>query len=472
MSALIIGGGPTGLAAGMILAQQGVEVTVVERDAASPPGSVEDAWNDWQRNGVAQFRKPHTLLARGTQELHHSLPGVIRFLSDNGAHEWSGLESLPGHVDDRRPRPGDERFSSLAAHRPTYELAFARAAENMPLLDIRRGVKVDGLNTGSYVLDGVPHVDGVHTSDGENIPADLVIDASGRRSSIPALLESVGSPPLEEEKEDSKFVYYSRFYRRRTDTGLPRPYVVNLLPQGSISILFIPGDNDSWSVTVFGSAADKSLRALRNPETFERVLAAHPGAAHLAEGEPITGIETMVGISDRRRSLRNNGRTVATGVILLGDAWACTNPSLGRGLSMTLMHVNSVMPAIVDYFDDPFSVVTIWEAITEEHMAPWHEATLQLDRARTRQMDAMRLGQPPNPEELAGERAYTAAMISSPDFFRANLEMAFCLALPDEVMSRPHVQDALNESAHSLRDLPESPHPTRTELEDLLSGRS
>ena len=33
-----------------------------------------------------------------------------------------------------------------------------------------------------------------------------------------------------------------------------------------------------------------------------------------------------------------DGEPVVTGLAALGDAWACTNPSLGRGASIGLLH--------------------------------------------------------------------------------------------------------------------------------------
>ena len=32
------------------------------------------------------------------------------------------------------------------------------------------------------------------------------------------------------------------------------------------------------------------------------------------------------------------GRPVATGLVAVGDSWACTNPSIGRGASIGLLH--------------------------------------------------------------------------------------------------------------------------------------
>jgi 2-polyprenyl-6-methoxyphenol hydroxylase-like FAD-dependent oxidoreductase len=54
-SVIICGGSVVGLATAMMLARDGREITVLERDPASaaPAGQ---AWQEWQRSGVAQFR--------------------------------------------------------------------------------------------------------------------------------------------------------------------------------------------------------------------------------------------------------------------------------------------------------------------------------------------------------------------------------------------------------------------------------
>ena len=63
MNAIVLGAGLCGLAAGMMLARDGHDVTVLERDAAPVPESPEAAWERWGRDGVAQFRQAHLLQA-------------------------------------------------------------------------------------------------------------------------------------------------------------------------------------------------------------------------------------------------------------------------------------------------------------------------------------------------------------------------------------------------------------------------
>ena len=60
-SILVLGGGVIGLSAAMMLARQGHSVTVFESDNEPLPGSPEEAWQAWERQGVVQFRQPHYL---------------------------------------------------------------------------------------------------------------------------------------------------------------------------------------------------------------------------------------------------------------------------------------------------------------------------------------------------------------------------------------------------------------------------
>ena len=64
-------------------------------------------------------------------------------------------------------------------------------------------IAVTELLGGPSALSGVPHVIGLRTADRKRIDADLVIDASGRRSVLPRWLTALGARPPLEEAEDT-----------------------------------------------------------------------------------------------------------------------------------------------------------------------------------------------------------------------------------------------------------------------------
>ena len=70
---------------------------------------------------------------------------------------------------------------------------------------------------------------------------------------------------------------------------------------GSISVLTLPADNDTWWVTLYGSAADAPTRRFRDPEVFERVLRACQAPRPLARWRP-----------DRRHALHGQRSRPAT----------------------------------------------------------------------------------------------------------------------------------------------------------------
>ncbi|HET8951556.1 MAG TPA: FAD-dependent oxidoreductase, partial [Solirubrobacteraceae bacterium] len=208
---IVLGGGLCGLASALMLARDGHEVTVLERDPGPVPESPERAWEAWERGGVAQFRQAHYMQPRGRQVLGAELPDVLAAIREAGAAELHWPRMMPPTIEDRSPRPGDEELMTVTARRPTLEQAMASAAERQEGLTVRRGVAVARLET--HVHAGSVHVTGVRTEQGATLYCDLVVDATGRRSRMPALLLEAGGPEAAEEGGDSAFVYYTRFFR-------------------------------------------------------------------------------------------------------------------------------------------------------------------------------------------------------------------------------------------------------------------
>ena len=58
----------------MLLAREGYEATVLEKDAQPVPVSAADAWDRWDRSGVAQFRQAHIMQAKFRHLLDAEFP--------------------------------------------------------------------------------------------------------------------------------------------------------------------------------------------------------------------------------------------------------------------------------------------------------------------------------------------------------------------------------------------------------------
>src|SRR5215471_16189690 len=164
---VIVGAGIVGLGAAMLLAGDGHDVIVLERDPAPAPDGADDAWYDWERRGVNQFRQPHGMQPRFCQVVETELPHVARSLETAGAFRRNFVRDLLPVSVTGGWRPGDERFEWLTGRRPFTEAVFAAQAQATAGIEIRRGTAVAGLVAGPSDGSRVPHVIGVETASAE-----------------------------------------------------------------------------------------------------------------------------------------------------------------------------------------------------------------------------------------------------------------------------------------------------------------
>ena len=301
---VVIGGGITGLCGALMLARDGHEVRVLERDPA-PPVDPAEAWECWTRRGVAQFRLAHALLPRFRHVMDDELPDVVPALTAAGAYRGNRLGDLPVAMTGGL-RPDDRRFDVVTGRRPLVEAALAHLADAEPGVTVSRGVGVHGLATADDSPDDCPHVVGVVTDSGERIAADLVVDAGGRRSTLPDLLAAVGGRRPEEDLADSGYVYYARHFRR-ADGSMPTMFGPPLHTYASLQTATLPADHGYWSVVIVASARDRALRVLKDPEIWQRLLASYPLVAGWVDAEPVTGVDVMARVTDRVRCFAVDG---------------------------------------------------------------------------------------------------------------------------------------------------------------------
>jgi 2-polyprenyl-6-methoxyphenol hydroxylase-like FAD-dependent oxidoreductase len=466
---LVLGGGICGLGTAALLARDGHDVVVLERDRDPPPGSSRDAWSAWSRKGIAQFRQPHNLMPGLRLLLEAELPELQAELVKAGAARLDLLDPMPPQIADRSPRAVDGKLWTYTARRPAAEHAFATIAAAEPRVRIRRGVRIESLIGGPRIDPAVPHVTGVRTTDGQTLSADLVVDATGRGSRAPAWIVAIGGRTPLEEKSECAFVYRTRYFSGR----LPKRLAPVLTPIGTIALLTLPGDNDTWSVTIQALTNDAALKGLSDAQTWTNVIAACPLHAHWLDGEPIDNVMSMSGVLDRYRRFVVDGRPVVTGFVAVADAWACTNPSAGRGVTVGMMHALALRNALREQHDDDWSTFAMrFDAVTETDITPWYRAQIATDRARVAQIDAVRAGRTPEPIADPLARRVTTllgATRADADLFRAAMEYVGTVTPIQDILRRPEVADAIDR-ATSVEPLP-VPGPSRTALLELLRAR-
>jgi 2-polyprenyl-6-methoxyphenol hydroxylase-like FAD-dependent oxidoreductase len=467
---VVIGGGLAGQEAAMLLAADGHSTTVLERDPAPPPGSPDDAWECWERRGVNQFRMLHFFLARFRAVVERELPELVAELDADGGLRINPLAGAPTELTGGL-RDGDDRFEVITGRRPMVERTVARVATRTPGVDVRRGVAVRGLLADDTRPGAPPHVVGVVTDDGGELRADLVVDAAGRRSPLPRWLGEIGARPVVEELEDCGFVYYAQHFRS-LDGSVPPAFGPYLQAYDSISILTLPADNGTWGVGLITSAHDRALLAARDPERWERVVRSYPLVAHWLDGEPISDVDVMAKIEDRHRCFVIDGTPVATGVVALADSWACTNPSVGRGASIGLLHACGLRDLLRTCpLDDPVAFATAWHDETQATVEPLYRDTLWFDRHRLAEIDAQIAGRPYETDDPGWRlgQALAVAAGKDPDSFRAYLDIVSLTERAVNVFERPGVTKRALQLGADPTD-GRAPGPSRDELLSILGA--
>jgi 2-polyprenyl-6-methoxyphenol hydroxylase-like FAD-dependent oxidoreductase len=242
---------------------------------------------------------------------------------------------------------------------------------------------------------------------------------------------------------------------------------------GTIALLTLPGDNGTWSVTIMASAGDAPLKQLRHADRWTDVVRACPLQAHWVDGEPITDVLAMSGVVDRYRRLVVDGEVVATGVACVADAWACTNPSAGRGLTVGFLHAVRLRDVLRRSGGEARTFAERFDAVTEADVAPWYHAQVAVDRARFAEIEALREGrEPPVPADALAQRlaALFAVMVSDPDVFRAAMEYVATVTPIQDILERPEVVTRVREAteAGGLTATIAMPGPDRTRLLELI----
>jgi 2-polyprenyl-6-methoxyphenol hydroxylase-like FAD-dependent oxidoreductase len=363
----------------MLLAGDGHDVTVFERDPAPPPDPSE-GWDAWERRGVNQFRQPHFLATAFREMADAELPGLVDDLEAAGAYRFDMLaEFTGGHLHD-------STYDTVTARRPVLESVVARRAERTPGVTVRRGVGVAGL-VSAPERGGTPHVKGVVTEAGEKIGADLTVAAGGRRAVLGEWLTAIDARPILHEQEDSGFVYYGRHIRSRDGSMITR--VPSYVHYGAISLLLLPGDDGTAGVGIIGWSGDHEIRDLRRQSAWDAVVAQLPEGEAILDAEAISPQSYMGALEDRWCRLSPDGEPVATGVVAVSDAFSATNPSLGRGISLGFRSSIALRDSLREAGEHPRRICEAYDRRQQESLTPWYRATVWNDRHRLEQCRAI-----------------------------------------------------------------------------------
>ena len=363
MRVAIVGAGPTGLFSAIALARRGHRVTIVDRD----PGPAPDG--RWARKGVMQFHHPHGLRLQVTDCLDDEAPGVTGALLAAGAQRTV----LPAEGD--RPR----LVLGMQCRRSTFERVLRAAAVAQAGVTVLPGhaddvLRVRGRAAGLRV-------------DGHELPADLVLNASGRNGRFGDDLR------VPEAGADCGLAYVSRHYELLpgAEPGpVNNPLGLMIRFPGFLSGVFLQ-DNRTVCVLIARVSTDRALADLRHEAAFDAVARIIPGLDAWTSPErsrPLTGVLPGGHLRNTYRGqldAAGEGDPALPGLIHVGDVVCTTNPTAGRGIATSLMQVRRLV-ALLDESGDFAAVAAAFDAWCTERIRPWFADHLAWDADQVRQL--------------------------------------------------------------------------------------
>lgn len=316
-----------GLLAARVLSDHFDEVTIIERDRLPDGAAV--------RRGVPQARHAHALLARGLDALEELFPDIGAELAREGAERgdfgtdirWQSF----GTWKVRSPSGVRCSFQS----RMLLEAVLRRRALSLPGVRVRDGLRAAGL-----VADPLGRrLVGVRVEGGEDgpreevIPADLVVDASGRGTRTPAWLEGLGYAAPEVSAVTVHVGYASRTFRRpATPPGSWKGlYTLGTPPMRRAGVI-LPIEGDLWMVTLIGRLHDYPPADEAGFLAFARGLPSGELHEAIRGAEPLGEIACYRIPSYQWRHYERVAR-LPEGLAVLGDALCSFNPIYGQGMT-------------------------------------------------------------------------------------------------------------------------------------------
>ncbi|MGY1965551.1 NAD(P)/FAD-dependent oxidoreductase [Nocardia gipuzkoensis] len=338
-TAVVAGGGLAGLLAAWVLREAVDQVVVVERDRY--PLTPEF------RPGTPQSNHAHLFLEAGHRALEQMLPGIVAELIDAGAVRVVMGTDLWWLSSAGWMAPHRSRVAFLSLTRSLLEhLVRARVLSDNRVRVIE-GTKVVGLLGDHRAVTGLRIRERGQTVT-EEIPAQLVIDATGRTSASTTWLAELGCGPIPQTRVDAGCAYSSRLIELSpaavadlgcsalyVQTSPSQPWTGSLLPVEHGRYIVSLGGMHSGQPRQGEAGFEAVLGQLREPMLRDVVRQAHSASS--------------VAWFPAGPSVRRDIRQLPDGLVPLGDAAVVVNPVYGQGMTLAAKGAQVLGAAVERY---------------------------------------------------------------------------------------------------------------------------
>jgi 2-polyprenyl-6-methoxyphenol hydroxylase-like FAD-dependent oxidoreductase len=373
--AVVIGAGIAGIAAAVALAGWFEQVIVLEQDRLSETPE--------HRSGTSQGWHAHGLLVGGLVAMETLFPGLGADFARAGAVPLRINRDFREEPANRDPMPQrDFGISGYTMTRPLIEATLRRHASQHPNVVFRS-------DTQALCIEASPdakRIAAVRCASGderviETIPADVVVDASGRGQLTTDLLQWTGRPGPAETAIGVDICYSTAVLD--VPDNAPSDWRMVLThadaPRISRRAVLLPIEGNRWMITVTGRGADRPpaqwdalldyLRQLATPTIYNAVRHTRPAgrlARFLFPKSVWKHFESLEALPD--------------GLIPIGDAICRFNPIYGQGMTVAAKQAVLLGRLLASHAAQPDPLAGLGQAFLDQArpliQTPWSMAAV------------------------------------------------------------------------------------------------